>query len=229
MERGGPFTGGENQEDPERRRRRGGRPPARLASPEDRLWRHPSEVVGPRAAPGEPLRTRPRARLGASVAGHVGRPWPPASWAWPPSPPPSPSCFTFIDSKGTTDGVSRLIPGSGRTSIPVATTSLTVPPVVGHDVMQLVAAVRPSLVGLEPARRHGAGPDDRRGPARREARRDRRRRPWPAPRRSTSSRPPGSGMRGQVVGSDAHSGVAVISTDGGLTPATFADEDVQQN
>ena len=30
-----------------------------------------------------------------------------------------------------------------------------------------------------------------------------------------------------MVGSDAHAGVAVISTGGGLSPATFADEDVQ--
>ena len=37
----------------------------------------------------------------------------------------------------------------------------------------------------------------------------------------------GKRMRGQVVGSDAHSGVAVISTTGGLAPATFADEDVK--
>lgn len=37
----------------------------------------------------------------------------------------------------------------------------------------------------------------------------------------------GKRMRGQVVGSDARSGVAVISTAGGLEPATFADEDVE--
>jgi S1-C subfamily serine protease len=37
----------------------------------------------------------------------------------------------------------------------------------------------------------------------------------------------GKRIRGRVMGSDEHSGVAVISTDGGLPPATFADEDVQ--
>ena len=39
----------------------------------------------------------------------------------------------------------------------------------------------------------------------------------------------GKRLRGQVVGTDAHSGVAVISTEGGLSPATFADEAVQPN
>ena len=37
----------------------------------------------------------------------------------------------------------------------------------------------------------------------------------------------GKRLLGQVMGSDACSGVAVISTGGGLSPATFADEDVQ--
>jgi S1-C subfamily serine protease len=133
--------------------------------------------------------------------------------------------LTFIDSKGTT-AASDADAGVGAGTISASTTSLTSMPVVGHDVMQLVASVRPSLVGLEPVNANG-------------------------PARMTGVVLPGGElivtaasavagvsqldvvtatgkrMRGQVVGSDAHSGVAVISTDGGLEPATFADEDVQ--
>ena len=47
--------------------------------------------------------------------------------------------------------------------------------------------------------------------------------PWPLDVITST----GKRMRGQVVGSNARSGVAVISTAGGLEPATFADEDVE--
>jgi len=99
-------------------------------------------------------------------------------------------------------------------------------PVVGHDVMQLVASVRPSLVGLEPV--NASGPTRMTGVV------------LPGGELIVTAASAVAGasqldvvtasgrkMRGQVVGSDAHSGVAVISTDGGLAPATFADEDVQ--
>ncbi len=135
--------------------------------------------------------------------------------------------FTFIDSKGTTTAL-KADPRAGSNIIPVSTTSLTSTPVVGHDVMQLVAAIRPSLVGLEPL--DGSGPVRMTGVVL----------PGGAYVVTAASAVAGASqidvvtasgkrMRGQVVGSDAHSGVAVISTDGGLTPATFADEDVQQN
>lgn len=99
-------------------------------------------------------------------------------------------------------------------------------PVVGRDVMQLIAAVRPSLVGLEPL---GAdGPTSMTGVV------------LPGGELVVTAASAVAGasqldvitatgkrIRGQVVGSDAHSGVAVISTAGGLAPATFADEDVK--
>jgi S1-C subfamily serine protease len=99
-------------------------------------------------------------------------------------------------------------------------------PIVGHDVMQLVASVRPSLVGLEPV---GAnGPFNMTGVVL----------PGGALVVTAASAVAGASqldvitasgkrLRGQVVGSDADSGVAVIDTEGGLTPATFADEDVE--
>jgi S1-C subfamily serine protease len=135
--------------------------------------------------------------------------------------------LTFVDTNGTTTSLKTDSRG-GSDMITAATTSLTSTPVVGNDVTRLVASVRPSLVGLEPL--------DTTGPV-----------------RMTGVVLPGGELvvtaasavagaaqldvvtakgkrlRGRVVGTDAHSGVAVISTDGGLTPATFADEDVKPN
>src|ERR1700719_2664235 len=84
MERGGPFTGGENPEDPDGAGDDAGAPQRGWLSPEDRLWRHPSEVAGlgpPRSAssyfsPGVERR-----------AGRLGPRWRRASWVRPPSPP----------------------------------------------------------------------------------------------------------------------------------------------
>src|ERR1700688_2855898 len=80
MERGGPFTGGENPEDPDGAGDDAGAPQRGWLSPEDRLWRHPSEVSGlglPRPAssyfaPGvdrRPGHRVPRAALAAGVVG----------------------------------------------------------------------------------------------------------------------------------------------------------------
>ncbi len=222
MEHGG-ITGGGNPDDPDGIGNEAGVPQRGWLSPEDRLWRHPSEVSGfglPRSlsagGPGSGRRERRLARRSALAAGVVGVAALTATLA---------VVLTFVDSKGTT--VASKTGASGRIdAVPASTTSLTSMPVVGHDVMQLIAAVRPSLVGLEPL---GAdGPTSMTGVV------------LPggelvvtaASAVAGASRldvvtATGKRLRGQVVGSDARSGVAVISTTGGLPPATFADEDVK--
>jgi len=224
MERGGPVAGGENPEDPDGFGDDAGCAQRGWLSPEDRLWRHPSEVSGlglPRSTssyfgPGVDRGHHRRPRGAALAAGVVGAAALATTLA---------VVLTFIDSKGTTTA-STVEGGAGLSTISASTTSLTSMPVVGHDVMQLVASVRPSLVGLEPV--NASGPTRMTGVV------------LPGGELIVTAASAVAGasqldvvtasgrkMRGQVVGSDAHSGVAVISTDGGLAPATFADEDVQ--
>ena len=194
-------------------RRRDGRPSAGWLPPEDRLWRHPSEVVGHRTAPVERSVPR-RGRRGGPPAGAGGVAGTPASWAWPPWPPPSPSCSPSWTHQGRARRRRRPAQRPDPSSVPVASTSLTSMPLVGHDVHRLVASVRPSLVALEPVdattapRMTGVvlpGGD---------ARGDRGRPPWPARRsgRRDVHRQAPAGHRSS--GSDPRSGVAVISTGG---------------
>ncbi len=224
MERGGPVTGGEDPEDREGAGDDAATPQRGWLSPEDRLWRHPSEVAGSGPArsgasnfgPGAGRRHRAQARRAALTAGVVGAAALATTLA---------VVLTFIDTKGT-PASPEADPGAGSNTVAVSTTSLTSMPVVGHDVMELVASVRPSLVGLEPV--NATGPARMTGVV------------LPGGELIVTAASAVAGasqldvvtangkrMRGQVVGSDAHSGVAVISTDGGLEPATFADEDVQ--
>jgi S1-C subfamily serine protease len=194
-------------------------------APEDRLWRHPSEVSGlglPRRSSsffetGSDGWHRRRARRASLAAGVVGA----AAMATTIA-----VVLTLVDTNGTSTSL-RTDSADGSNMI-AATTSLTSMPVVGHDVMRLVASLRPSLVGLESIDANG-----------------------PAPMTgvvlpggelvvTAASAVAGASqldvitakgkrLRGRVMGSDARSGVAVISTVGGLTPAPFADEDVQPN
>src|ERR1019366_4137392 len=77
MGSGGPFTGGENPEDPEGAGDEAGASQRGWLSPEDRLWRHPSEVSGlglprpvsPYLTSGAARRQRRRARRAALAAG----------------------------------------------------------------------------------------------------------------------------------------------------------------
>ncbi len=226
MERGGPFTGGELPEDPDGAGDEAAAPQRGWVSPEDRLWRHPSEISGL----GLPRPASPYARTGLGglqsrralrtslAAGVVGAAAIATTLA---------VVLAFVDSKGTTTA-SKVDAGVRSDAIAASTTSLTSIPVVGHDVMALVDLVRPSLVGLEPV---GAnGPAHMTGVVL----------PGGAFVVTAASAVAGASqldvvtstgkrLRGRVVGSDAHSGVAVISTGGGLTPATFADEDVRPN
>src|SRR5271170_7282920 len=147
MERGGPFTGGENPEDPEGELDdETGASQRGWLSPEDRLWRHPSEVSGvglPRSggaylAPGAGMGRR-RARGATLAAGVVGVAAIATTLA---------VVLAFVDAKPASTA-SEAGPGFRSDSVPVASTSLTSMPLVGNDVMRLVASVRQSLVGLE--------------------------------------------------------------------------------
>jgi S1-C subfamily serine protease len=224
MERGGPFTGGDIPEDPEAGDDGAGARQRGWVPPEDRLWRHPSEVSGlglPRSTPaffetgagGWHRRRSARASLAAGVVGAAAIATTIAV------------VLTFVDTNGTTKSLKTDSPG-GSDMITAATTSLTSTPVVGNDVTRLVASVRPSLVSLEPL--DATGPVRMTGVV------------LPGGELVVTAASAVAGaaqldvvtakgkrLRGRVVGTDAHSGVAVISTDGGLTPATFADEDVK--
>ena len=179
------------------------------------------------ASPAQSPPTSPRGRPGASAAGPVGRHLAAGVVGAAAIATTLAVVFTFIDSKGTTTAF-KADPGAGSNIIPVSTTSLTSTPVVGHDVMQLVA--RGPAVARGSRALDGNGPVRMTGVVL----------PGGAFVVTAASAVAGASqidvitasgkrMRGHVVGSDPHSGVAVISTDGGLTPATFADEDVQQN
>ncbi|MGD0378440.1 MAG: PDZ domain-containing protein [Acidimicrobiales bacterium] len=223
MERGG-LTGGDIPEDPDGSGDEAGIPQRGWLSPEDRLWRHPSEIsasgpprpLGPGLEPGTAGANRRRAYRSSLAAGVVGIAAVATTLA---------VVLSLVDSQGTT-AAPKLGTQGGVDAVAASTTSLTSMPMVGHDVMRLVASVRPSLVGLEPV---GAnGPINMTGVVL----------PGGALVVTAASAVAGASeldvitatgkrLRGQVVGSDADSGVAVIETGGGLTPATFADEDVQ--
>ena len=157
MERRGPFTGGDNPDDPDGAGDEAGVPQRGWLSPEDRLWRHPSEVLGPRTAPLGPdlgtgmrrRRQRRRARRASLAAGVVGAAALATTLA---------VVLTFVDSKAPDAGVQGRCAEPDRTSSPPRRRRSRRCPSSGHDVMRLVAAVRPSLVGLEPldGRRAGA-------------------------------------------------------------------------
>jgi len=190
--------------------------------PEDRLWRHPSEMAG------EPARTGPMGSAGISdddaggstrvrshrttvTVGVVGV----ATLAVAAA-----VVLSLLDAPGTTTVVRS---ASGNRV--VATTSMTTL-AFGHDVSALIAAVRPSLVRLEPVGRSGAelttgvvlpGGDLVLTAASAVA----------GASQLEVVTADGRRRRGTVVGTDAQSGVAVVSTGGGMVPATFAEEDVQ--
>jgi putative serine protease PepD len=223
MERGG-LTGGDIPEDPDGTGDETGSPQRGWLSPEDRLWRHPSEVSAsglsrplfPHLGSGPAGTNRRRAHRSSLAAGAVGIAAVATTLA---------VVLALVDSHGTT-AAPKFDAQGGVNAVAASTTSLTSMPIVGHDVMRLVASVRPSLVGLEPV---GAdGPVNMTGVVL----------PGGALVVTAASAVAGASqldvitatgkrLRGQVMGSDADSGVAVIETEGGLTPATFADEDVQ--
>ncbi len=188
--------------------------------PEDRLWRHPSEVAGAGArAPvpslvgaGAGPAQRLRARRASRTAGVVGAAAVAATVA---------VVLTLVDAPGPPAALKAQSSGPG--AIEVSTTSLTTT-VLSHGVMGLVASVRPSLVSLVPLDATTAA-----------ARMTGVVLPGGALVVTAASAVAGASQievvtadgrrrRGTVLGADAPSGVAVVGTSGGLVPATFADE-----
>jgi S1-C subfamily serine protease len=190
--------------------------------PDDRLWRHPSELA--RLQPTQPSgslldagaggwhnRRLRRASVAATVVGAAALATTMAV------------VITIIDTQTAVPGVSTN--GVART-ITVSTTSLTSARVgIGPDVVRLVSSIRPSLVDVDPV---GSTATRMTGVV------------LPGGNLVVTAASAVTGLtsvtvvtadgkrhRGQVVGSDATAGVAVIDTTGGLTPATFADEVVQ--
>ncbi|HUY22668.1 MAG TPA: PDZ domain-containing protein [Acidimicrobiales bacterium] len=223
MNSGGSFTEGGIPDDPDGQDDEAAGLQRGWMPPDDRLWRHPSEIA--RFGPPRPVSSlvdpagggwhRRKVRRASLTAGVVGVAAVATTVA---------VALSLVDAQSSTTAL-KVQAGGGASAITVATTSLTTS-VIGHDVMRLVASVRPSLVGLEPLAGGAAA-------------------------RMTGVVLPGGALvvtsavavagvsqvdvvtsdgrrhPGKVVGSDAHSGVAVISTGGGLVPATFADEAVQ--
>jgi len=190
--------------------------------PEDRLWRHPSEVARQGLPPSfAPLPgadgSRGRSRRSSLTVGVVATAAVAAAVA---------VSLTMVDGTGwgsraeVLSATSTSFDNVSLASQATASTSI----VAGADVMRLISAMRPSLVSITPMRA------------------------TPSSTPITGVVLPGGelaltaaaavggaatmevrsadGQRhvGDVVGVDPHAGVAVITTGGGLTPATFADE-----
>lgn len=219
MDAGGSFVEGEFPDDPHGFDDEEEGAPRGWLPPDDRLWRHPSEVarLGPPPRPRSPWEALVgwpprRVRGGAVTAGVVGAVAVATTVA---------VALSLVETTRSPSTADRAV----ASSVEVSTTSMTTT-VLGRDVVQLVDGVRPSLVELVPA---GSG----------------------ASAGMTGVVLPGGNLvvtaasalagasqlevvtangrrrRGVVVGADARSGVAVVSTTGGLVPATFADEDIE--
>jgi len=216
MDFGGSFSQGDFPDDPDGHDEGSDGVQRGWLPPEDRLWRHPSEIaeLGPPRHASSYFDTgaggwrRRRVRRSSVAVGVVGVAALAATVA---------VVLSVVDSPG----LPAALRAQGRV---VSTTSMTTA-VLGHDVTNLVASVRPSLVRLEPLAGTGT--------------------------RTTGVVLPGGSLvltaasavtgaseiqvvtadgrrhRGKVVGTDTHAGVAVVSTDGGMVPATFADENVE--
>ena len=218
MDIGGPFTGGDVPDEPDARSdEEQGAPQRGWLPPEDRLWRHPSEVarlgrpspVPPLFGPGPGPHVLSRPRRGSLVAGVVGA----AALATTVA-----VLLALVDTER--GAVSSRAPTGGPARVTAQTTAL-----IGRDVTGLVDAVRPSLVELSPMNTtvpHATGVV------------------LPGGFVVTAASAvagvsqvdvftqDGKRHRGDVIGSDAESGVAVIATADGVAPAaTFADEIVQ--
>jgi putative serine protease PepD len=211
-----------NEEGPEEAEGDDGLPMRGWIPPDDRLWRHPSEIAEP--APAARLTATARPSRPVVVVGAVGA--------------VAVVVAVAAITLGATGPASPPIAAT-VTSLTTATSlragSLAVPSGVGSptsaDVIGMVEALRPSLVAVVAA---GAVPTQ----------------PGDSPESVTGVVLPGGhlvltaasavvGMyavdvvtfdgaahRGIVIGSDAHSGVAVVSVSDQLSPASFDDEDV---
>ncbi|HXQ43799.1 MAG TPA: PDZ domain-containing protein [Acidimicrobiales bacterium] len=218
MEGSGPFNFGDFQDDPDDSAEDDRLQPTWLP-PEDRLWRHPSEVARhghPQGVPGEdrvPVRAARRDRRFAVTASVVGV----AAVATAVV-----VAFTVTSPPGS--------PTATSAGAPARTASLVTDPmapgITAPLVVRMVQALRPSLISIGAT--HGgrsahmtgivlAGGDLAVTSAAAVGQ----------AKRVDIVTSAGQRRRVRVLGSDPHSGIAVVGTGGGLTPAPFADGDVQ--
>jgi S1-C subfamily serine protease len=189
--------------------------------PEDRLWRHPSEVAAhghpqgmavpspslSRSNSGRPARRDHRTAVTAGVVGVAA-----VATAVV-------VAFTTLTGSPDVTSSSRGVPTAQEASF------VTVPTTGGISaplVVRMMASLRPSLIAIDPTTGSDSSPmtgivlpgGDLAVTAAAAVGRAKR------VEIVTSS---GQHRRVRVLGRDSHSGVAVVSTGGGLTPASFAD------
>jgi S1-C subfamily serine protease len=220
MEGSGPFNFGDLPDDPDDSASDDdGLKPAWLP-PEDRLWRHPSEVARhgqpPSALGALSGPVGRRERRFAVTAGVVG------GAAAVVTAVVAVAAFTLTDSQGASSGARAVAGVSDATLVTVPiVTGITAPVVV-----RMVAALRPSLISISPVAgsrsAHMTGIVLPGGDL-----------------AVTAASAVGKASRVEIVissgqhrwvrvlGRDPDSGIAVVSTGGGLTPANFADGDVE--
>lgn len=215
MEGNGPFNFGDFPDDPEEAAPDDDTARPTWLPPEDRLWRHPSEVAqfghpqgtsAPFPLPQRPTRRDRRFAVTIGVFGVVAL----ATTAV--------IAFTHADS-----------PGVATIAHPVTvadTSVVTEPAVTASVVVRMVANLRPSLVAIGPA--DGSRTPHMTGIVL----------PGGALAVTAASAvgtarhvdivtSSGQRRRVRVLGRDLHSGIAVVSTGGGLTPAPFDNGSVQ--
>jgi len=231
MESGGSFPYGDLPEDPDDLDDEDDAPRRGWLPPEDRLWRHPSEIARlgtPRALPPSvwaqapqhrwrerPVLTAAAVGVAAMAAAAVAFTLTDSLWLRGPS-----GSIAATETSLVTDHGGRVAGG------PASASGSSVPVHTGPDVVHVVTGMRSSLVGLEPV--GGATPPRVTGVV------------LPggdlvvtaASAVAGASRidvltSDGKRHHGRLMGADARSGVAVVKVDDTLTPAAFADENVQ--
>ena len=221
MEGSGPFNFGDLPDDPEDSASDDDVPTPAWLPPEDRLWRHPSEVarhgqpqsaLGALSGPGGPRR---RERRFAVTAGVVGA-------AAVVTAVVAVTAFTLTDSQRASTSAQGVTGASEATLV-------TVPIITGISapvVVRMMAALRPSLIAIGPVTgsrsAHMTGIVLPGGDLAVTA-------VAAVGKASRVEIVTSSGQRRwvRVLGRDPHSGIAVVGTGGGLTPANFADADVE--
>jgi putative serine protease PepD len=223
MEGDGPFNFGDFQEDPDESAIDDEVLRPAWLPPEDRLWRHPSEIAlhgqpqgGASVAPVR-MRTSGRERRLAITASVVGV----AAVATA----AVVVAFILVDTQGVSPTPLNVASGVKATLV-TSTVGTVAPTVTAPRVMKMVAALRPSLVAISPAKGNAAGrmtgvvlPGGNFAVTAAAA----------VGSASTVEIVTSSGKRRRVkvLGSDPHSGIAVVGTGGGLTPASFAESVIE--
>jgi putative serine protease PepD len=216
VEGSGPFNFGDSHDDPDETAPEDDLQPAWLP-PEDRLWRHPSEVARYGQPQGEPItvpelrRTSRRERRFAVTAGVAGAVTVATAVV---------VAFTLTSSPGASSTARTVTTIHEASFVTVPATGITAP-----LVTRMMAVLRPSLIAIQPTGGRGApsmtgivlpGGDLA---------------VTAATAVGTATRveivtSTGQRRRVRVLGSDAHSGIAVVATGGGLTPASFANGEI---